>query len=243
MPFIFYLVLMHLILYQGFFIEVAQLLFYVALKKVVNVCVLNGDVCAHLFCKLFHWNWQSGENTFINVMLFCCTFFCSFVMRSLVEEDKHNHRARRIFIRKYAKKKRINAKQSKYGKGRWMFLSRFSASINMFTGNVAAPVFKCVPWYSTNGDFQHFLTLWVWFLGQTVQLFCVTNILMNFISWIWYFISTFGLLLFVLRCLMLVRILPTDILCDTVWIFHVSVYQERKWMASSVCKLRNKQFH
>lgn len=34
--------------------EVAQLLFYVARNKVVNVCVLNGDVCAHPFCKLFH---------------------------------------------------------------------------------------------------------------------------------------------------------------------------------------------
>lgn len=52
-------------------------------------------------------------------MLSCSVaLFLSFVMRSLVEENKHNHRARRIFIWKYAKQKWINAKQSKRGKGR-----------------------------------------------------------------------------------------------------------------------------
>lgn len=51
--------------------------------------------------------------------MFSCSIalFFSFVTLSLIEENKHNHGAQHIFVRKYAKKS-IDVKQSKCVKGR-----------------------------------------------------------------------------------------------------------------------------
>lgn len=104
-----------------------------------------------------------------------------------------------------------------------MFLCRFSARINMFTGNVAAPVFERVPSYPSNGDscdFQHFLTPGLVFGANGTIVVCYKHSnelhIMDTIFHI-YFRFTVSFCLFVLRCLMLVRIPPPpNKLCDTV---------------------------
>lgn len=123
-----------------------------------------------------------------------------------------------------------------------MFSCGFSW-VNTFTGNVAAPVFKCVLQTGTLPALSNTAGL-VFGTDGTIVL-CSRH---SYELYIMYMILHINCLLFALMVFNVgndLFFLPSHNVWFIMWIFHVSVYQERKMMIDgvNVFKLGNKRIH